>query len=569
MEKKLLILGCSATKLDADGHIPALDRYDGPMYRVLRKFLREREWPQDLSIGVLSAEHGLFGSLKGIENYDRRMNRAIAAEKAHECLAVLEKWRDGGHGASYLPLGKDYLPAVQPGLDSLNIPHKTFNGGIGEKMSQVKTLLNATSTIPRRKAAQVEGGTGQTNYFLPDWDDLLDPGFDFENDSFSGPTREERSDEHCCRLMQPKRMSDGILVSLAQQGTSRGPLRRLQGTELGALAPLPLREHYGLTDTQHLFGDCGAFSYVNEEVPTISIEQAVSLYELYNFDFGTSVDHIPVGKISRDGELVTLSDEERQNRVDITRKYAKDFIDAVKKRKAQFNPVGAIQGISPEQYAESVLDYYEMGYRHIALGGLVPLKDDVIESVVRAVDAAANTLKSRPWIHLFGVFRPNLQDVFRELRIDSFDSASYFRKAWLRSSQNYLGANGEWYAALRVPMTSDGRTRKRLMGEEANIEELEIEEQRVLRLLNQYEHYEVGLTEVLDAVLSYDRHLARSSETQSMCERYRRTLEKRPWRNCDCPFCQELGIHILVFRGSNRNKRRGAHNTLMLYNSLS
>ena len=32
---------------------------------------------------------------------------------------------------------------------------------------------------------------------------------------------------------------------------------------------------------------------------------------------------------------------------------------------------------------------------------------------------------------------------------------------------------------------------------------------------------------------------------------------------------KSLGIHMLIFRGANRNKRRGAHNTLMLYGNVS
>ncbi|WP_436347064.1 queuine tRNA-ribosyltransferase tRNA-guanine transglycosylase [Natronorubrum sp. FCH18a] len=41
---------------------------------------------------------------------------------------------------------------------------------------------------------------------------------------------------------------------------------------------------------------------------------------------------------------------------------------------------------------------------------------------------------------------------------------------------------------------------------------------------------------------------------------YRRTLEERPWKRCDCPFCEEHGIQICIFRGNNRNRRRGFHN---------
>ncbi|MCY4654899.1 MAG: tRNA-guanine transglycosylase DpdA [Dehalococcoidia bacterium] len=568
VDKRLLILGCSNPKRASAGILPALDRYDGPAYRVLRKFLRERQWPQDVSIAILSAKYGLFGSLKGIEDYDQRMSPEIVGGMIAECSTTLGKWmRSGSHRSVHLSLGKDYIPAVRPGLDALGLSPEVFSGGIGEKLHQIKNFLNGSSSV-QRDTAVVEAGTGRTMYFLPDWDDLLDPEFDFEDDSFSGKNREERGDRHCSVLMQPKRMSDGILVSLAQQGSSKGPLRRLEGTEDGALAPLPLRSQFGLSRSQYLFGDCGAFSYLNEDQPTITVDQAVALYELYNFDFGASVDHIPVRKVNKDGVLMLLSEEERQERVNITRNNAKLFIETAKERKAQFNPVGTIQGLSSGQYAQAIGDYYEMGYRHVALGGLVPLNDNEIEEIVRAVDSAANKLKNRPWIHLFGVFRPRLQELFRQLKIDSFDSATYFRKAWLRSSQNYLGANGEWYAALRVPMTSDGRTRKRLEAAGADIPKLKLEEQRVIKLLHQYDTDTVNLDEVLDAILSYDQHLARSSETQSMRERYRRTLEQRPWRECDCPFCQELGIHILIFRGANRNKRRGAHNTLMLYENI-
>ena len=563
MNKQLLILGCSQTKRKCDGLLPAIDRYDGPPFRVIRKFLQEHQWPSNVSIAVLSAKYGLFGSLKGIEYYDLRLNSSILPEKVREYSNILKKWtRD--HHTVHLSVGKDYLNALQPALDSSGIRQEVFQGGIGRKMSNIKSFLESTSS-DRRERTEVEAGTGKRSYFLPDWDDLLDPNFDFEQDTFSGKTRKERGDQHCCVLMQPEQMCDGVLLSLAQNGTSKGPLRRLEGTELGALSPLPLRSQFGLSPRQYLFGDCGAFSYVNEEDPTISVEQAVALYELYDFNFGASVDHIPVKKINKNGEKTLLSDKERQKRVTITRENAKVFIEVANKRKALFNPVGTIQGLSPDQYAQSVQDYYEFGYRHIALGGLVPLKDSEIESIVRAVVATANELKERPWIHLFGIFRPKLQKLFHELKIDSFDSATYFRKAWLRSTQNYLGKNRKWYAALRVPMTKDGRTRKRLIATNADIAQLEQEERKVLNLLCLYDKDQATVNEVLEALLSYDQHLARSSETQSMREQYRRTLEDRPWRMCECPFCKEIGIHTLIFRGANRNKRRGAHNTLMLY----
>ena len=564
---RLLILGCADRKYASDGLLPALHRYDGPAYRVVRKFLREYQWPHDVSIAVLSAKYGLFGVLKGIEDYDHRMDATVAKAKASECSSTLKRWAPF-HRSVHLSLGKDYLPAVQPALNNLDLEQHAFDGGIGQKLHRIKMFLGNTST-PRRVRAEVEAGSGTYSYFLPDWDDLLDPEFDFEGDVFSGPSREQRQDKHCSVLMRPQQMCDGILLSLAQHGTHKGPIRRLRGTEPDALSPPQLRKHFGLTDSQYLFGDCGAYSYVNQELPTITVEQAVALYESYGFDFGASVDHIPVAAIRSNGARLELPTQELTRRVETTRENARRFMDVAQKRRVRFNPVGTIQALSPEQYAQSVRVYYEYGYRHIAVGGLVPQSDRKIEENVRAVIQAANDLPERPWIHLFGVYRPKLQALFRQLKVDSFDSASYFRKAWLRSDQNYLSVDGRWYAALRVPMTSDGRTRLRLKSMHADLERLEVQEREVLTLLCRYDHDKVSVNEVLDAVLEYDVHLARSSETQSMRAKYRQTLVDRPWRRCECNFCEKLGIHMLIFRGANRNKRRGAHNTLMLYGAVS
>ena len=567
MDKRLLILGCADRKRDSGGLLPALDRYDGPAYRVIRTFLREYQWPEDVSIAVLSAEYGLFGVLKGIRQYDKRMDLATATARTPECSTILRKWATS-HRSVHVALGKDYMPAVQPGLETLWLESQIFAGGIGQKLHQIKTFLTETSS-PRRVNVNVEGGTGRYSYFLPDWDDLLDPAFDFDGDSFSGASRSQRQDKHCCVLMHPDRMCDGILVSLAQQGTQKGPLRQPEGTEPSALSRPPLRKHFGLSSDQYLFGDCGAFTYVNEKAPTISVDQAVALYESYGFDLGASVDHIPVAVVRNGDDRTELTVEERQERVNLTRENARLFIESAKERKAGFIPVGTIQALNPEQYAQFVRDYYEFGYHHLAIGGLVPQSDIEIGKTVRAVMQVAEELPERPWIHLFGIYRPRLQELFRHLKVDSFDSASYFRKAWLRSDQNYLSSNGQWYAALRVPMTSDGRTRNRLQATDVDIEELQVLEREVLRLLSQYDNYQVTVSEVLEAVLHYDSYLARSSETESMRAKYRRTLEDRPWRSCHCKFCENLGIHMLIFRGANRNKRRGAHNTLMLYGDLT
>ncbi len=271
-----------------------------------------------------------------------------------------------------------------------------------------------------------------------------------------------------------------------------------------------MRDHFGLSSDQWAFGDCGAFSYASEHNPTISVEQAVAVYELYDFDLGASVDHIPLARVvDADGRRRKLSDQVRKRRVKLTRDNAEEFIRVWKARACRFTPVGIIQGIEATEYACQVHAYREMGYNHIALGALVPRSDEDIRQIVLEVSRALKNCREKPWVHLLGIFRPRLQETFRHCGIDSFDSATALRK---------------------------------------------------------YDAGRLNLNSCLSALLSYDRLLGRGEfSSNSLRDHYRRTLENRPWRNCKCQICREIGIDVAIFRGYNRNKRRGAHNTLQLY----
>src|SRR5262249_589546 len=154
------------------------------------------------------------------------------------------------------------------------------------------------------------------------------------------------------------------------------------------------------------FGDCGAFTYVSEPVPTITSEQALSLYHIYGFDFGASVDHIPMPAIAVDGKKRALSEVERRHRVNLTKASAATFLSLHRQRKCTFVPVGIIQGLTPADYAAQVHEYDEMGYLHLAIGGLVPKADAEIVETVQAIGKATQALGHDLWIHLFGVFRP-------------------------------------------------------------------------------------------------------------------------------------------------------------------
>lgn len=563
-----MILACSATKRVDEGVLPAVERYDGPQYRVLRNRLRSVTWPEELSVGVLSAEFGLMGGMTSIPNYDRRIDAERAGVMRAQVTTLLGEW-GRSHDAVTLWLGEEYLRAVDlEALKSTGLVHAVVKGGIGEKLHQLRSQLDRMEAPPRKPMPSAS--QSRPLYFLPDWDDMLDRGFDFKTDSFSAPTRAERSEVHCIQAMRPRRICDGALVSLAQQfgPNSRGTLRDQLPDSVQSLAPQSMRKRFGLEEDQWTFGDCGSFSYVADHEPAISVSQAVSLYQIHGFDFGASVDHIPLPE-GDPAEGLHHTEYERHRRVQLTKRLAADFINVWRQRRCTFTPVGVIQGTGPRSFASQLPEYADMGYGHVALGGLVPRSDAEILRIVQAVSRANALLRERLWIHLFGVFRPKIQPQMRTLGVDSFDSATYFRKAWLRSDQNYLASNGKWYAAIRVPMTADPRTLIRL-GDTRNSLELQAMEKIALASLRRFDKGRAKLDDVLDNVVAYDALLGRAAgrDTADLRQAYERTLSEKPWRTCGCPVCADLGIDVMIFRGYNRNKRRGAHNTSVLYTLL-
>jgi cytoplasmic iron level regulating protein YaaA (DUF328/UPF0246 family) len=57
---RLLILACSARKRLDRSALPAIERYDGVNFRILKKLQREHAFPHDLDVLILSAKYGLL-----------------------------------------------------------------------------------------------------------------------------------------------------------------------------------------------------------------------------------------------------------------------------------------------------------------------------------------------------------------------------------------------------------------------------------------------------------------------------------------------------------------------------
>lgn len=87
--RRLLILSCSATKRDGPEYMPAIDRYDGPLWQTLRATDPDGRLA---SVAFLSAHLGFRDSRWPIELYDARMTQERA-----------EAMKAGGLGTRWPP----------------------------------------------------------------------------------------------------------------------------------------------------------------------------------------------------------------------------------------------------------------------------------------------------------------------------------------------------------------------------------------------------------------------------------------------------------------------------------
>lgn len=149
--KRLLILACSAKKRHDAGLLPAIERYDGPAFRVLRLAQREGHLPWSTWIRILSAKYGLMGPEDMIEDYNQVMTPQRAAELVGQASAHLFGLLRQHPECEdiFVNVGAAYAPALAGFADWCHrhdIRCTVAAGGIGTRSSQMKTWLH--SSIP-------------------------------------------------------------------------------------------------------------------------------------------------------------------------------------------------------------------------------------------------------------------------------------------------------------------------------------------------------------------------------------------------------------------------------------
>lgn len=143
----LLIVACSQRKSDCPDLLPAIERYDGGNFRVLRKANRDGRLPETIDVLVLSAKYGLIEASTPISDYEQRMTQKRAAElqplvteKLHNHL------QENTYDEIYVDLGQDYWPAINETANLFDTTSVIYaKGRIGQRLASLKGWLHSRS----------------------------------------------------------------------------------------------------------------------------------------------------------------------------------------------------------------------------------------------------------------------------------------------------------------------------------------------------------------------------------------------------------------------------------------
>jgi Queuine tRNA-ribosyltransferase len=407
--------------------------------------------------------------------------------------------------------------------------------------------------------------------------DFVDPEYDFLRDR-GGKTRRAHQDDNFPHEHLETAPYDGLLISRAIVGDDKRP-GKYSESQCIRFRREGAREFLRFPKARYprsmLMGDCGAFSYRTLKEPPYTVDDTLEFYEDGGFTHGCSVDHL-IFDFLNDADAAP---KEARRRRDITLENARSFLRSSRPLGRSFKPVGVVQGWSAKSMAEAASSLCKMGYDYIAIGGMVPLRFNQIE---RALSAIRSEIPKSAKIHLLGFGKTEQLGDVKKYGIASFDTTSPLIRAFKDGSRNYYASGPDgalsYYMAIRIPQALDNdKLLRRAKRGHLNQDSLLKLEKSALAAVRGYAARRLKLDNALDRIIEYGRYALwdeslsekkNDTRLQSLRLSYGRTLQDRPWESCQCRVCRELGVETLIFRSSNRNKRRGMHNLQIFYEHL-
>lgn len=129
-KNRLLIMSCSERKKNKTG--PAIEVYDGPAYRMVRRYLQNND---GLDVRIISGKYGLISKDTIISTYNAKLTKENVLELRKKYASEM-KVLSSAYDKKFVYGSKLYRSALMNG-DSL----KHTEGKIGQQLSQLKKWL--------------------------------------------------------------------------------------------------------------------------------------------------------------------------------------------------------------------------------------------------------------------------------------------------------------------------------------------------------------------------------------------------------------------------------------------
>jgi hypothetical protein len=141
-------MSCGQRKRPDPQPLPALQRYDGPSFQVLRRYLGT--YPDaPLDIFILSAKFGLIPAARPIPAYDQRMTGERARDLLPEVRATLKAvFAVRAYDAVFMAVGRDYSHVLEgyAALAPTTASVMVGRGSQGKRLAQLHDWLYGLQT---------------------------------------------------------------------------------------------------------------------------------------------------------------------------------------------------------------------------------------------------------------------------------------------------------------------------------------------------------------------------------------------------------------------------------------
>ena len=155
---RTLILSCSQSKKIDETDLPAIQRYDGPSFRLLRRYLSQTD--EDLEIYILSAKYGLIRHQTSIPYYEQKL-RNDRIEELKESISKQKRnifSETQKRNSFFINLGKTYLQVFEPVFEEqIKNSNTTFaSGSSGKRLAEMYDWLYGEKSSLRNEQTEVE-----------------------------------------------------------------------------------------------------------------------------------------------------------------------------------------------------------------------------------------------------------------------------------------------------------------------------------------------------------------------------------------------------------------------------